>query len=348
MPQCKQLLVPASEPLNICRLSSSTDLSACDERSDIYSFGIVLYQMASGGRLPFSADNPAFRWTALKHFHQETPVPKLNSPLFPIIQRCLEKDPGKRYQTFKELRLDIEVILKQQTGQTIKLPDQQELDWWEWNDRGISLYNLGELQKAIVCYEKALELEPRQGYSWNNKGLSLSKLGRHEEAIACYEKALEIDCRYANAWTNKCISLSKLGRHEEAIASSDKALGINPRDVNAWTIKGIILLQRGKHQEAIVCYNKALEINPRDEVTRSNKGISLSKLGRHEEAIACYEKALAINPIFAQAWFNKGVAEDELNRTQDTINSFKQFLRLTSADDSAIANVRKRIEELSK
>ena len=66
-------------------------LSACDERSDIYSFGIVLFRMAAGGKLPFNADNPAYRWEILKYFHHESNIPRLTSPLFPIISNVLRR-----------------------------------------------------------------------------------------------------------------------------------------------------------------------------------------------------------------------------------------------------------------
>ena len=60
-----------------------TDLSACDERSDIYSFGIVLYQMASGGKLPFYTDNPALSLDSLKTFSSRGSGAKAELTSFP-------------------------------------------------------------------------------------------------------------------------------------------------------------------------------------------------------------------------------------------------------------------------
>lgn len=201
-----------------------TDFSACDERSDIYSFGVVLYQMASGGKLPFYADNPDYRWSALKHLHQELPVPKLNSLLFPIIQRCLEKEPKRRYQTFSQLRAELEVILKRETGETIKLQEQQELDWWEWGNKGNSLHRLGLYDNAIQCFNKALELNVNDNRSWNNKGLTLRALGRFNEAIACLEKALRFSPSDTGTLNNKGICLDSLGFFKDAIYCYDTAV----------------------------------------------------------------------------------------------------------------------------
>ncbi|GAG36870.1 unnamed protein product, partial [marine sediment metagenome] len=87
------------------------DAAKCDERSDIYAFGIVLYQMATEGKRPFSASQPRDNsveearrfWNSMLKLQSEASVPRLDSPIFPIIQRCLQKEPDKRYQTFKEL-----------------------------------------------------------------------------------------------------------------------------------------------------------------------------------------------------------------------------------------------------
>jgi serine/threonine protein kinase len=286
----------------------------CDERSDIYSFGIVLYQMATGGRLPFLAPMGA-DWQAMRRLHCESPVPPLDSPLFPIIQRCLEKSPEKRYQTFKAVRDNLEPLLQHQTGEVIIPPEPKELEAWEWTNKGYSLENLGRHEEAIRCCDKALEFDPRLAAAWTNKGNSLNSLGCYEEAIPCFDKALEIDPRDADGWTNKGTSLGSLGRYEEAIPCFDKALEIDPRHVKAWT----------------------------------NKGASLHRLGRYEEAIPCFDKALEIDPRHVNAWTNKALAEDDLGQWREAARSYQQFLALAPAQYAEqIEYARKRLRELGR
>jgi len=58
---------------------------------------------------------------------------------------------------------------------------------------GITYKELGEHQKAISSYEKAIQIEPNYAQAHNNLGVVFNQLGEHQKAISCYEKAIQID-----------------------------------------------------------------------------------------------------------------------------------------------------------
>lgn len=364
----------------------------CDERSDIYSFGIVLYQMRNGGRVPFLAPLPkdgsseeARRfWISMRKLHSEANVPKINSRLSSIIYRCLEKKPHKRYQSFMELREDLEYFLRSEIGEMVMPPEVKEDEILELTNKGYSLislsrydnaihfydlalkidsqdsdslmskgvclYNLGQFDEAILCYNKALEINPQLALAWSNKGLALHDIGYFDEAIRCYDKALEINPQLVFAWSNKGLTLENLHRYEDAIECINKALEIDERLVNAWNTKGICLKQLGRYDEANHCYDKALEIDPQFVMVWNNKGVSLKNLRRFYDAIQCYNKVIEIDSRNAVAWYNKALAEDMLGLKENAIHSFKQFITLSpnGAYQAEIDHGRKRLEELEK
>src|SRR4030095_3151890 len=106
-----------------------------DGRSDIFSFGSVLYEMSTGRRA-FQGET---KLSTLSAILREEPKPASElAPTVPrdlerIIQRCLRKDPERRYQSMKDVKIALEEVKEESdSGQLIAVPQPQRSPRKRW------------------------------------------------------------------------------------------------------------------------------------------------------------------------------------------------------------------------
>jgi tetratricopeptide (TPR) repeat protein len=304
------------------------DAKYVDVRSDIYSFGIMLFQMLEG-RLPFLATT----WSDIERLHKTKPSPPMQtkcSSLVAVVEHCLGKRPEQRFESFEVVRETLGQIFQEVTGQSAPLPAAgRKLEARELINKGISLAELGQHREAILCYDQSIALKPDYADTYNNKGISLHLLDQNVEALRCYDQAIALRPDEAKAQMNKGNCLYRLRQTEEALQCYDRAIALQPDDPKAYENKANLLDELlGQKEEAIKCYDRAIALQPNHAATHYNKGLCLQALGRHEEAILCYDRAIGLRPNHASTYSNKGFSLRVLSQYEEAIRCCDRAIAL--------------------
>jgi tetratricopeptide (TPR) repeat protein len=188
----------------------------------------------------------------------------------------------------------------------------------------------GDLDGAIACFHKALELDPKFAFAHNNLGNALKAKGDLGGAIACYKQAIEIDPKNALAHHNLGIALSDKGDPDGAIACYKQILELDPQNATAHTFLGAALYAKHDLDGAIACCQKALHLDPKDAHAHTNLGSALDAKGDLDGAIACFHKALALDPKHAEAHCNLGLVLGRQGRFAEAVASLRRGHELGS------------------
>jgi serine/threonine protein kinase len=212
------------------------DAEAVTKQSDIYSFGIVLYEMLTG-LPPFKGSN----WQEFRRAHAETPAPDPRSlnPTIPadlsaIVMKCLEKNPVHRFFHYDDLADQLKRVLRVHAGAIVA--EEFDADFSKFSspaevlNSGDSLFNIGKYQEALGYYDQLLELDAKAAKFWQRKAETLRRLRKHAESELYFDRALTIEPSNLDAIRGYVRCLIEMGRQEDAIKICSPALALNPDD----------------------------------------------------------------------------------------------------------------------
>ncbi len=155
-------------------------------------------------------------------------------------------------------------------------------------ERALTHQHAGRRAEAITLYRKLLAETPWHAPAWNNLGSALRSGGAFNAAIVCYKRALEIDPG-CSAIGNLGNALKDVGRIEDALAAHRLAVAAAPDDASVRHNYGIALRQAGDLEAALVEFEAALRVVPDAPGPSWDRALALLQLGRFDEGWPAYE-----------------------------------------------------------
>jgi len=248
-----------------------------DARTDLFSFGLVLYEMATGQRAFRGKTAPAVHDAILNQ--APLPVRDLNSTLPPgfetIINKSLEKERDLRYQSAAELRADLEKELR---GRQIRL---QWLGRWKW-------FAAAALLIALIVWAQWL-------YPWRHADVGEQKLTANSAENSVTSMAVSPDGKYLAYADNTGIYLKMIhGGETHSVLLPPDFSG----RVNDWFPDGsrLLVTRAEKPGKASLWSISVFGGSPRQLVDDASGG-SLSRDGSH---IAFLRGSLSYNGLWGR------------------------------------------------
>jgi serine/threonine-protein kinase len=161
---------------------------SADQRSDIWAFGCVLYEMLTG-RQAFQGDSVAEVMASVLKSDVDLTIlpPQLNPKVVELIRRCLAKDPKRRWHAAADVRMEIEAILTDPRGVMVRAePTAAHKPLWK---RAIPVAATAALAAAISA-AVAWNMRPAPAGSITRFSIvlpdsqQLTRLGRHNIALS--------------------------------------------------------------------------------------------------------------------------------------------------------------------
>lgn len=318
---------------------------AVDHRADIYSFGIILYQMVTGNAYPYriNPDAQDFGAEFFKAHSTQQPIP-VESPLMSIVARCLEKNPEGRYKTYDSLLADLLAVAKQLQIKIPKFSHVSKEDE-ELYAEAQSYVTLGDKDRALIAINQYVSKYAENECGWTEKGRIHFERSEYPEGLNATRESLRLNPYNTHAWNNLGLLLSKTKAPiEEVRQAYTKALHFDPYNTAAMiNIVGPLVLQK-EYSAATDFSVKALTLRPNKPLVKKNAEVLLMELTKLRQVglikvlLSTWTK---VRPADTDAWHNLGLIFLDEAAIDSGIECFKRVHALSPQDNFAVLQLAK-------
>ena len=171
-------------------------------------------------------------------------------------------------------------------------------------------YDNRDYQKAILDYDKVLELDSKAFHIYFYRGVAKANLNDFNGAIEDYSKYISSSNKNKYlGYYNRGLAKKKLENYKGAIEDYSKSIELNPTFENSYYARAESKAILKDNHGAILDYTKVLELNPYDIDSYNNRGNKKYNLTDYEGAISDYSKAIELDNNYSSAYHNRAAAK---------------------------------------
>ncbi|HEY7329484.1 MAG TPA: serine/threonine-protein kinase [Gemmataceae bacterium] len=310
-----------------------------DHRADIYSLGVVLYEMLTG-QLPHRGTDPVELRRQIVS-GDVAQLPAVSKALGSICLKCLARKSSDRYHDAGKLAADLRrsggssrrsrllvvgaagLFLAAVVGLVIFLQHRPTRE--QPGDPGIVTKKEEGEQPAPGTLEAALAL----GKLHANKK-------EWDKAEAAFTEAIKVNPECAEAYHRRAGCLFNAGKVKESLPDFDLAARLDPKNAGTFKNRGLAYLRLLRINEAMADLRHAQELDPDHpdlyrkpmSLAFAQRGVVKAQANQKEQAIADMDEALRLDPTNAEVFDKRGSLHFNLKHFKEAVADFTEAIRL--------------------
>jgi len=350
-----------------------------DARSDIFSFGSVLFEMITG-KLPFTGANSM----AVLHNLHFSPLhdlkqlrPDLPPDLVALLHGMLEKDVDKRIQTMSEVSYQ----LRKAAGMSVEPATWQRGPGWLSPTSARPAYGspdascrrrlwikigsvtllvvllligghwvkkwIGQRTQTLATQEAPVEDNAYALYQRARQNLDhYDREGNVDNAIKMLERAVELDPQSAVSYAGLAEAYYFKNRanpdpqwQKLAAANAGKAVGLDSYLAAAHLSQGLVKMQAGDSGEAEKEFKRAAELDPKSGAPHLWLGSLFTNDGKMDQAKEEFQRGLHLDPNDWRTYLSLGAAAYRTGKYDESASDFERALKLEPDSVQALVNL---------
>jgi tetratricopeptide (TPR) repeat protein len=190
-------------------------------------------------------------------------------------------------------------------GEAIELDPNNDVAYFL---RGSVLSIKGDFDRAIVDFNQAVRLNPTNASNYGHRGAAWHRKGDPDQAIEDFDEAIRLDPKFTDIYLKRAAAWRDKKDLVHAIADFSQAIKLDPTNIAAYADRAGAWLVQEDYEHAVADYDEIIRLDPKRWGAYASRGIALQKEGEFDRAVADFSEAIRLQPKSVIAHAGRGRA----------------------------------------